>query len=342
MANVRVYFATNRDLLPGKRAGVFGKTFNPDGVAALRFGHADFAGAAAPKVEVYPEKIEAGEALVLGSERFLKSLHGVMANGATDTLIFIHGFNVSFMGALAAGADLARQVTVEGRPLNVVVFSWPSDGSVVPLMAYYSDREDARATGPAVARAFLKLRDFVKDRLKPEEYCQRRLHLLAHSMGCYTLRQGLQAILAKEPRSLTRMFDQILLAAPDEDDDAFEREDKLKALPSLGRQVTVYHNPFDRALLVSDTTKTNPDRLGSDGPRLIDVLPKKVVVVDCRSIAAGADDLSRHSYYINSRAVSVDIARVMAGQEPEGFPNREYLTTRRAWRLVGELAGEVV
>ena len=130
MANVRVYFATNRDLLPGKRAGVFGKTFNPDGVAALRFGHADFAGAAAPKVEVYPEKIEAGEAVVLGSERFLKSLHGVMANGATDTLIFIHGFNVSFMGALAAGADLRGGAPPECRGVQLALgrLGCPADG----------------------------------------------------------------------------------------------------------------------------------------------------------------------------------------------------------------------
>ena len=44
---------------------------------------------------------------------------------------------------------------------------------------------------------------------------------------------------------------------------------------------------------------------------------KKVVLVDCRNIASGADELSQHSYYINSRAVSQDIAAVMLGLEPD-------------------------
>ena len=336
MASVRVYFTTNRNILAKGNAAVFGKTFNPDGVAALRFGHADFDGGKAPTVEVYPDRVMRKGEEVLGSKRFLDSLHERMAGGATDTLIFIHGFNVSFLEALAAGADLAREIRVGEAPLNVVVFSWPSDGEMIPAMSYYSDREDARATGPAIARAFLKLRDFIAKELTADDYCQRRLHLMAHSMGCYALRQGLQAIIAKEPRSLTRLFEQILLASPDEDDDTFECEDKLKPLPSLGRQVTVYHNPHDRALLISDKTKANPDRLGSDGPRLIDVLPKKVVVVDCRTIAM-VDRKAQHSYYVHSPALSRDIATVMAGHEPESFPNREYITTRRAWRVIGEL-----
>ena len=338
MAQLRVHFATNRNHLPDNKLEIFGKTFNPDGVAALRYGYADFgAGSKPSKVEVYPEEATENGFTLKGSDRFLRELHRCMAGDRSDTLVFIHGFNVSFMGALAAGAELAREVQFDGRALNVVVFSWPSDGAAVPLMSYYSDREDARASGPALARAFLRLKTFVTEELGPNDYCQRQLHLLAHSMGVYVLRNGLQAVIAKEPKSLVRLFDQILLAAPDEDDDTFEKDDKLKPLPYIGRQVTVYFNPRDRALLISDKTKANPDRLGSDGPRLVDMLPKKVVLVDCRNIAAGADERSLHSYYINSRAVSQDIAAVMLGLEPDMIVNREYLLAKRAWRLVAEV-----
>ncbi|MDO9431597.1 MAG: alpha/beta hydrolase [Pseudomonadota bacterium] len=338
MAQLRVHFATNRNHLPDNKLEIFGKTFNPDGVAALRYGYADFdAGARPTRVEVYPEEADENGFTVKGSDRFLRDLHQCMAGDRSDTLVFIHGFNVSFIGALAAGAELSRQVQISGRQVNIVVFSWPSDGAAVPLMSYYSDREDARASGPALARAFLRLKEFVTVDLAPNDYCQRQLHLLAHSMGVYVLRNGLQAVIAKEPKSLVRLFDQILLAAPDEDDDTFEREDKLAPLPYIGRQVTVYFNPRDRALLISDKTKANPDRLGSDGPRLVDLLPKKVVLVDCRNIASGADELSQHSYYINSRAVSQDIAAVMLGLEPDMIQNREFLLSKRAWRLVTEL-----
>jgi len=124
-------------------------------------------------------------------------------------------------------------------------------------------------------------------------------------MGAYVLRHGVQAILAKDADGLVRLFDQILLAAPDEDDDTFELDTKLKPLPRIGRQVTVYFNPSDLALVTSDKTKGNPDRLGSDGPRLVDLIPKKVVLVDCRNVARDADMLIGHSYYSRSAAMAL-------------------------------------
>lgn len=339
MADIKVFFATNRNHQPGNKLQAFGGRFNPDGVAALRFGYAEFnRGTAGPQlagVTVYPERATA-TGIKGGSERFLDDLRALMKGGVSDTLVFIHGFNVTFTGALEAGARLADSMVIDGRRVNLVVFSWPSDGQAVPLMSYYSDREDARASGPALARAYLKLRDYLV-KLDAEEYCQRRLHLLAHSMGNYVLRQGLQALIAKEPDALNRFFDQILMAAPDEDDDAFEHDSKLRLLPRLGRQVTVYFNPNDRALLVSDKTKSNPDRLGSDGPRLIDMIPKKVVLVDCRNVAGDADPLSLHSYYIRSPAMARDLAEVLRGSPPEGIGNRAFITAQRSWRLVAEL-----
>jgi esterase/lipase superfamily enzyme len=339
MARVRVFFATNRNHQPNNKLQVFGPRFNPDGVAALRFGHADFdagaAGATLGSVTVYPER-KTGEVIKGGSERFLEGLRTLMAGERSDTLVFIHGFNVTFASALEAAARLAQEVTVGGRPVNLVLFSWPSDGQAVPLMSYYSDREDARASGPAVARAFLKLRDYLVE-LDQQDYCLRCLHLLTHSMGAYVLRNGLQAVLAKDPTALTRIFDQIMLAAPDEDDDAFEGENKLKLLPRIGRQVTVYFNPNDKGLLISDRTKANPDRLGSDGPRLVDLIPKKVVLVDCRNVAGSADPFVEHSYYIRSRAMTQDLAQVLAGAPPEAITNRNPVPADRAWRIEREL-----
>ena len=339
MADIRVFFATNRNYQPANKLQAFGGRFNPDGVAALRFGHADFsradAGPQLSAVTVYPEHV-AGDGIVGGSARFLDALRELMKGGRSDTLVFIHGFNVSFRGALDAGARLAEELSVGGRAVNIVVFSWPSDGQAVPLMSYYSDREDARASGPALARAYLKLRDYLVN-LDSVEYCDRRLHLLAHSMGAYVLRQGLQALIAKDPNALTRFFDQILLAAPDEDDDAFESPQKLQLLPRLGRQVTVYFNPNDRALVISDKTKSNPDRLGSDGPRMIDLIPKKIVLVDCRNVAGDADPLVHHSYYIRSPAMARDLDAVLLGSAPEAIANRAFVIAIRAWRIVQEL-----
>jgi esterase/lipase superfamily enzyme len=345
MTDVRVYFATNRNEQPENKKLVFGPRFNPDGVAALRFGHVDFATGVETlqggSVHVYPDVKGEIDIAKTGGGQFLDDLRKAMLAGQ-DTLVFIHGFNVSFNEAIEAGARLARDVRIrvaatdDGRPVNVVVFSWPSDGEKVPFMSYYSDREDARASGPALARAYLKLREFLS-LLRTQDRCERSIHLLAHSMGAYVLRQGVQAALAKDPDSLVRLFDQILLAAPDEDDDTFELDSKLKPLPRIGRQVTVYFNPSDRALVISDRTKGNPDRLGSDGPRLIDMLPKKVVLVDCRNVAGHADALVQHSYYVHSRAMALDIGSVLAGLDAETIGNRDYVLPLRAWRIVKEL-----
>lgn len=345
MSDVRVYFATNRNVQPEGEALVFGPRFNPDGVAGLRFGYVDLPDGVealpAASVHVYPDIKGETDIAKTGGGQFLEDLRLAMLGGR-DTLVFIHGFNVSFSGAIEAGARLARQVRVGagvadgGRPVNVVVFSWPSDGQAVPFMSYYSDREDARASGPALARTYLKLREFVA-RLRAEDRCQRSIHLLTHSMGAYVLRQGLQAAIAKDPDGLVRIFDQILLAAPDEDDDAFEQDGKLKPLPRIGRQVTVYFNPCDQALVISDKTKGNPDRLGSDGPRLIDMLPKKVVLVDCRNVAGDADPLIEHSYYAHSPAIAADIGAVLSGLDADAIGNRAYVLSLRAWRIVREL-----
>jgi esterase/lipase superfamily enzyme len=156
-------------------------------------------------------------------------------------------------------------------------------------------------------------------------------------MGAYVLRHGLQSIVAKDPNSITRLFDQIMLAAPDEDDDAFESDAKLRLLPRIGRQVTVYFNPNDKGLIVSDKTKTNPDRLGSDGPRMTDLIPKKVVLVDCRNVAGHADPFTEHGYYIRSRSMAQDISAVVKGAAPEVIANRQYVETIRAWRIIAEL-----
>ncbi len=358
MTAVRVYFATNRNHQPQSVQSAFGPRFNPDGVAALRFGHVDFEAGVnalqASAVTVYEDAKGDPDAKAefdphKGGGRLLEALRQSMCSGH-DTLVFIHGFNVSFNDAMEAGARLAREIRKrpleglgDGVPMNVVVFSWPSDGAAVPLMSYYSDREDARASGPAVARAYFKLRDFLvqlhkadAERVKaglPSQLCDRGIHLMAHSMGAYVLRQGVQALLAKEADGVLRIFDQILLASPDEDDDTFEHDHKLKPLPRLGKRVTVYFNPKDKALWISDKTKTNPDRLGADGPRLIDLLPKKVALVDCRRVADVADPKIQHSYYVGSRAVVSDIELTIAGAEIDAFPGRLWVHERRVWRI---------
>ena len=165
----------------------------------------------------------------------------------------------------------------------------------MPFLAYASDRQDAAASGPAFARGFLKLTDFLRGST-PQEACDQRVHLVAHSMGNYVLRHAVQEIVARSPGRATRIFDQVFLMAADEDADAFEHDHKLKPLPSLAKRVSVYFNNEDRAIALSDKTKGNPDRLDDDGPQAPRGIPGKVTLVDSTPVVEG---LVEHSYFLD-------------------------------------------
>jgi esterase/lipase superfamily enzyme len=334
---VTVYFATNRNLIGTKAKPDFGSTFNEDGPHAVRFGRAEVTGKTLNKlkVEICDEVLKTGRDAdkVLGSRTVFSRVLHKMAGHSRDTLIYIHGFGFSFEDAVRRCAALKQKYSA-GNPINIFLFTWPGNGQMIPFVSYHSDRSDARASGTAMARTFLFLRDFLKEMSDAnQEFCQQRLHLMAHSMGNYALRHGLQGIRNELGDDIPRLFDNIILAAADEDDDAFELDRKFRKLPALARRVHVYYSPDDRALLISDKTKRNSDRLGSDGPRLIDDLPRKVVLIDCRKVDRAQGDIQVHQYYRSRREVVEDINQVLAGVAPEDIDNRDHNPATRSYRI---------
>jgi esterase/lipase superfamily enzyme len=79
------------------------------------------------------------------------------------------------------------------------------------------------------------------------------------------------------------------------DDTALEEEQPLGRVHEMARSVSIYHNRGDAALVVSDYTKGNPDRLGSNGPARPTLVHNKVHQIDCTSIVKGVVE---HSYYL--------------------------------------------
>jgi esterase/lipase superfamily enzyme len=248
-----------------------------------------------------------------------------------DTLVFIHGFNVSFKNAVESAAKIGeRYAKLSNKTYqpNIFVFSWPSDGEVT---SYVNDRHDAETSGYAFARGLMKLGTFLKA-ASPEEACQQKINLIAHSMGNYVLRHALQqARKIANGASLSRIFDNIVLTAADEDNDAFEFDHKLATLPELTQRITVYFNNGDLALAASDLTKGNPDRLGHDGPGKPHQIPAKVVIVDASDVVNG---ISEHSYHVEEDKVAKDIIAVLQGQGSDKIPSRQYVPHANKFRLV--------
>jgi len=326
-----VYFATNRNPNRKNDPDDFGGEFSSQAIDDLRFGRADLVEKGksfeVKSVKVAGERLKADHSKSkLGSRDLFDDLMQEMRKGV-NSLVFIHGYNVSFREALVTGANLHKAYGPH-YPLNVIVFSWPSDGSMMPFLAYKRDRTDAAASAPAFARALLKLRDFLVEVRRGQE-CGARIHLMAHSMGNYVLRNGIQEV-RRHAGSLPRLFEQIFLMAADEDDDAFELDHKLKPLPNLGQGVNVYFNRGDTALVLSDETKSNPTRLGSRGPREPLNVPAGVSIVDVSEVVHG---LIEHSYFCEDAKAIADVTEVLSGKPPDKIAKRRYVPAQNRYVL---------
>lgn len=258
-----------------------------------------------------PETLQPGAQF--GSKAMFAELKEAMMK-ANDVLIYIHGFNVSWADAVASALALQENLNKDdagkpGQKVLVVLFTWPSDGKSLPYVSYKSDRTEAKASGGAVGRAFLKTRDFLQEVLTRDANgtdvaCGQELHLLCHSMGNYVLQCALERMYDHTPgSSFPRLFEHIFLCAPDVDDTVLEPGQPLGALHELSQHVTVYANRGDVAMYVSDYTKGNPERLGHRGAARPAMLHNKVHQVDCSPIVAG---MVEHSYYMDG-SINQDI-----------------------------------
>ncbi len=315
----KIYFATNRNQT---RSGTgFGSKFNPDGLACLRFGSA-VQGRSGVNITVAKEMLVANEhgtaedttRCRYGSLEVFSEMREAMLKDGQDALVFVHGYNNSFRDSLRTGFKLAKQFP----DLKILVFSWPSDGSMAPWLAYASDRHDAVASGPALARGLLKFTDFLHQGDAVE--CKQQVHLMAHSMGAYVVRHALQYY-RQNSHQLRQILTEITLLAADEDSNAFEKKHKLKALPNIASRVSVYFNRRDQAMAISDLSKGNPERLGQEGLRQALIAPAKVCQVDCTAVV---NNFPGHNYYLKNTKVIADLSAVFAGEESEQIRDRRY------------------
>ncbi|MEQ1636561.1 MAG: alpha/beta hydrolase [Methylococcales bacterium] len=338
---MRIYFATNRNPNDPKNPTDFGNHFSANGLTDLRFGWAEVTGKDLDqyKLTVAPESLNVGLAKAkvndlsdqkLGSQAVFETVRQEMLSQKQDCVIFIHGFNTTFKEAILGTAQLKE--FYGDLPMTFFLFTWPSDGSLLPFKAYASDRDDARASGVALGRGLQKFASFLHG-TRPEDFCGQNVHLFAHSMGNYALRWALQGIKSASGSNLRRLLEQIILFAADEDDDAFELEYKLQSLPDMAKRVSVYHNSGDKVLVASDFTKGNPDRLGAGGPRNSRALPDKVCVINCEPVISFKVDPTGHQYYRIDQTVKQDVLAVLKGKEPQDIRIRKYQPDTRSYRL---------
>ena len=276
--------------------------------------------------------------VVLGSAAMFAEVKQTMES-CTDVVVYIHGFNVAWKDAVASA--LALQVMLNATPgrdpsqqVAVVLFTWPSDGMALPFVSYKSDRTEAKGSGYAFGRGMLKLRDFLMQLKKNGPVCGQDIHLLCHSMGNYLLQSALQRLADFSPGTvMPRIFEQIFLCAPDVDDDVLEPGKPMARLPEIARVITIYHNRGDKAMHISDYTKGNPERLGTNGAAHPALLHNKVHQVDCTPVVTAG--FVEHSYYLDG-AVNNDIRLSIDGADPNDARRRRKLVSNLAnvWQMI--------
>jgi len=200
-----------------------------------------------------------------------------------EILIFLHGFNVTFEEAAMRAAQFANDSNFPGV---VVLFSWPSEGSI---RSYAAD--EARADGSSDTMA-----EFLKGL---ENGPWQQVHLLAHSMG----NRVMLAALADNPRPKLPLG-QLVFAAADVYVPVFTN--KFPKVQNAGRlSATSYASKRDRALWLSSLFHRGP-RIG-----LIDDIP--YVTDNLESIDATAVDtgMLAHGYWSGERPLITDLRSLL-------------------------------
>src|SRR5258706_1596118 len=175
----RIFFVTDRNVIseiPGRSDFGNGHPTRPEqlrvGEALVDIPDGYFSDDPPEPVSItaYPENLSA-PIPVLGSEKLYSEVLNVLRGAEqTDVLFYIHGYDTAFKEGLSFVAQLQHNMnTVRAQlraskpdlpiPLvQAVIFSWPSEGRMLPWISYFDDRAEARLSQVALARAIAKLR----------------------------------------------------------------------------------------------------------------------------------------------------------------------------------------
>ncbi len=200
-----------------------------------------------------------------------------------DAIVFINGFNVSFLEASLCAAQIGADLALDGV---TTFFSWPSRGTV---LGYPADEATIEASEPQITRYLVEF---------AERSGARGVHIIAHSMGNRGLLRAVDRIAASASALTRKPFGQIILAAPDVDSGTFRG--LAAAYPAVSVRTTLYVSSGDLAVRGSRLLH---------GASRVGFTPPIAIVEGIDTVSAKNVDVTRlgHGYVASSRPVLVDI-----------------------------------
>lgn len=243
--------------------------------------------------------------------------------------IYLHGYNNDYQDSIDEIFDLEEHL---GKQLGyfpiIIGFSWPSSGKT-PY--YLSDRDEVRDSVGAFTRFLLEINELAT---RNEQDCFSTTFCIAHSMGNYLLRKGLEYLSDYLGTPQGRMlFNETILLAPDISSSDLEYDGKGSYIADFSRRVHVYYSKHDRALKASSAKRFGGNRLGRHGPNNYDDLPGNVITIDAKAYAnsesikgtldRAGEQVSVHSSHRYHAKILSDVIQVLSSIDRDQIVGRK-------------------
>ena len=239
-----------------------------------------------------------------------------------DILFYVHGFNNSPRDVLDRHRKLEKGLAAQGYKGAVVSFDWPSANTAIN---YLEDRHDAKQTMLRLVNEGL----VTFSRLQRAD-CRINLHILAHSMGAYVVREAFDDaddVAAAAQKNWT--VSQVILVAADVAARSLrEGASKSSSLYRHCVRLTNYYNPFDDVLTLANVKRIGVSpRAGRIG--LPDRVPSKAVDIYCGDLyqrdvdPAQQSPRTAHTWYFENTPFLRDVFFTLQGNiDRNAIPGR--------------------
>lgn len=229
-----------------------------------------------------------------------------------DIVFFVHGYNNTPETVVKRHRKIEKGLKKHGFKGVIVSFDWPSGNSA---LNYLEDRHDAKQTMLRLVNEGIK----TFARLQRPD-CKINQHIIAHSMGCYVVREAFDD--ADDIPSIAHTswtVSQIAFLAADVSSSALsDGSPKSNSLYRHCVRLTNYYNHYDGVLSLSNVKRVGVSpRAGRVG--LPDDAPGKSVNIYCgnyykEEVNPDLDSpVDAHSWYFDDDSVYRDLAYTIDG-----------------------------
>lgn len=224
-----------------------------------------------------------------------------------DITVFVHGYNTSPSAVAKRHRALKKAMASKGYRGALLSFDWPSDDRA---LNYLEDRVDAKMTALQMVSDGLSLLAATQ-----QTGCRLNLHVVAHSMGCYVVREAFDD--ADDRPSIAAQnwtVSQLCFVAADVSRRSLSRHDaRSSSLFRHCNRMTNYFSPYDNVLTLANIKRVGvAPRAGRHG--LPHDRPDNSFDVDCGDRFTASKQRDSHSWYFSDNHFIADLAATLTGK----------------------------